>query len=47
MALGYVVGRGPGMGLSLSTALSVFLYPPIAVLIIGSIRRISMFLERF
>jgi hypothetical protein len=47
MALGYVVGKSPGMGLSLSTAMSVFLYPPIAVLIIGSIRRISMFLERF
>ena len=47
MALGYVVGRNPGMGLSLSTAMSVFLYPPIAVLIIGSIRRISTFLERF
>jgi hypothetical protein len=47
MALGYVVGKSPGMGLSLSTAMSVFLYPPIAVLIIGSIRRISTFLERF
>ena len=47
LGLGYIVGRNAGAGLSLSTAISVFLYPPIAVLIIGSIRKIGMFLERF
>jgi hypothetical protein len=47
MGLGYVVGKFLPVGsLTLSTALCVFLYPPIAVLLVGGIRRIGAFLER-
>jgi HAMP domain-containing protein/F0F1-type ATP synthase membrane subunit c/vacuolar-type H+-ATPase subunit K len=48
LGLGYVVGKFvPSVGLSVSTILSLLLYPPIAVLVIGGIRRVSIFLERF
>jgi curved DNA-binding protein CbpA len=50
VGLGHIVGKflsiryGPSFSPSL--LLGVFLYPPIAVLVIGSIRRIASFLDR-
>jgi hypothetical protein len=51
LGLGYLVGKmipwSYGAGLSATTILGVLLYPPIAVLIVGNIRRIGAFLDRF
>ncbi|MFY9555177.1 MAG: DnaJ domain-containing protein [Blastocatellia bacterium] len=47
IGLGYVVSKFvPGAAMSFSTLLGAFVYPPIAVLIIGSIRRIGGLLDR-
>jgi hypothetical protein len=49
VGLGYVVGKflpGYGTALSMSTLIGTVIYPPIAVLIIGSIRKIGMLLDR-
>jgi molecular chaperone DnaJ len=51
LGMGYVVGRFVpsryGSVLSLGTLVGVLLYPPIAVLIVGGIRRIGNHLERY
>lgn len=51
LGLGYFVSRfvpsGYGPVFSYSTLISIFLYPPIAVLIIGSIRFAARFFDRF
>jgi len=51
LGLGYFVSRfvpsGYGPVFSFSTLLSIFIYPPIAVLIIGSIRFAGKFFDRF
>jgi hypothetical protein len=49
LGLGYVIHNllaGGGRDLAPGTFLGVFLYPPIAVLIIGSFRRIGSFLDK-
>lgn len=49
IGLGYVVSKfvpGHGAALSFSTLAGALVYPPIAVLIIGGIRRIGMLLDR-
>jgi len=51
IGLGYVVSKfvpgSYGAAVSFSTLLGALVYPPIAVLIIGSIRRIGGLLDRF
>lgn len=48
LGLGYIVSRlAAGSDLAPGTLLGVFIYPPIAVLIMGNFRRIGGFFDRF